>query len=182
MATTLATLPRPRVDAGDYPPVFSAYVENVPDGDLLSLLKTQIDETIALWAGLTDAQADYRYEPGKWSTRDVIGHLADSERIMIYRAVCFARAEKNMLPGFDEDAYVANANFGRRSLAELLEELRTVRAATVSFLAGLDEEQLSRRGLANNRPYSVLGLAYVIAGHERHHRKVYLERYLPGLK
>jgi hypothetical protein len=170
-----------RPAAGEYAPVFSVYVDRVPDGDVVAMLRAQIAETLALWSGLTEAQADYRYAPGKWSTREVIGHLADTERIMSYRALCFARAERKELPGFDEDAYVANADFGRRSVAELLDELTCVRAATIALFTGLSDEELTRSGIANNRPYSVRALAYIIAGHERHHSAIYRERYAQGI-
>jgi hypothetical protein len=108
--------------------------------------------------------------------------VADTERIMTYRALSFARGEAVMLPGFDENAYVANASFDARSLADLLAELRAVRAATVPFFASLNAEELARRGRANNRDYSVRSFAYIIAGHELHHANIFRERYLPHVR
>ena len=165
----------------EYAPYFGKYVEAVPDGDVLELLRRQVEETAALLGKLGDRDADYRYADGKWSVKEVVGHVADTERIMVYRALCFARGEAAPLPGFDENAYVARAKFAGRRLADLVAELRAVRAATVPLFAGLDAEELLRRGTANDRPYSVRSVAFIVAGHERHHVKILVERHLPGL-
>lgn len=170
------TIPRPA--ESEYAPYFTQYVAQVPPGDILDLLANQIDDTIATLGGLTDAQAAHRYAPGKWSIKEVVGHLCEAERVFVYRAQAFAHNDATPQPGWDENLYVANANYDRRSLASLLEELRTARAATVAFFAGLDEVQLERRGVANNREYSVRALAWITAGHERHHLKIVRERYL----
>jgi len=157
-------------------------VDLVPEGDILDLLRRQVDETAALVGTLSDRDADYRYAEGKWSIKEVIGHLADAERIFLYRALCFARGEPKELPGWDENEYVARAAFGARTLADLVAELKAARAASVSFYAGLDAEELLRKGTANQRGYSVRAVAYITAGHERHHCDIIRERYLPGLK
>ena len=170
-----------RPAADEYAPYFGRYIEQVGDGDVLDGLRRQVDDTAALVGKLGDRDADFRYADGKWSIKEVIGHMADTERIMVYRALCFARGETASLPGFDENEYVAHAKFAGRALADLLAEFRLVRAATVALFAGLDAEELERRGTANNRPYSVRSLVYIIAGHERHHAKILAERYLPGL-
>jgi len=174
----VAKIERPAPD--EYAPYFAKYIEQVPEGDVLALLRRQVEETAALVGGLDDHQADYRYAAGKWSVKEVVGHVADTERIMVYRGLCFARGEAAALPGFDENEYVAHAKFGGRRLADLLAEFRAVRAATVAFFSGLDAEELLRRGTANARPYTVRALAYVVAGHERHHSTILAERYLPG--
>ena len=171
-----------RPAADEYAPYFGRYIEQVGDGDVLEILRRQAGETAALLAGLSERDAGYRYGEGKWSIKEVVGHVADTERVMVYRAVCFARGEAAPLPGFDENAYVANAKFGARPLADLAAEFQAVRAATIPFFRGLDGEELVRRGSANNRPYSVRAVAYIVAGHERHHRTILEERYLPGLK
>jgi hypothetical protein len=154
-----------RPTAAEYAPYFGRYIEQVPEGDVLELLRRQVDDTAALVDKLSDRDADFRYADGKWSIKEVLGHVADTERIMVYRALCFARAETAGLPGFDENEYVARAKFAGRKLADLLAEFRLVRAATVPFFAGLDGEELMRRGTANNRAYSVRSLAYIVAGH-----------------
>jgi uncharacterized damage-inducible protein DinB len=173
------TIPRP--SSSEYAPFYAGYVGRVPDGDLRALLRSQIHDTIALLGALGDRDAEHRYAPGKWSVKEVVGHMADSERIMAYRALCFARRETKELPGFDENAYVEHASFGRQSLAELLEGLRAVRDGTNHLFAHLDDDELARRGTANGREVSVRALAYIIAGHERHHVAVLQERYLPGI-
>jgi len=177
---TGSRIPRPAAD--EYAPYFARYIEQVPEGDVLDLLHRQVDETVALVSAVGEQDAGYRYAEGKWSIKEVVAHVADTERIMVYRALCFARGETAPLPGFDENAYVARAKFAGRSLRDIVAEFKSVRAATVPFFAGLDAEELQRRGTANNRPYSVRAVAFVVAGHERHHAKILAERYLPGLR
>lgn len=173
-------IPRP-ADA-DVPAAFAGYLAKVPPGDVFPHLARQLDDTLALVSGLSEAEAQFRYAPGKWSIKQILGHLMDCERIFGYRAVCFARKEAAPLPGFEENDYVAAADFDTRSLASLVEELRAVRAATVAFVAGLPAEALSRRGVANGREYDVKTAVAIIVGHERHHRAVLSERYLARLK
>lgn len=156
---------------------FHRYMDRVPDGDILSSLEHQGRDTQALLQRLDPARAQHRYAPGKWTVGEVVGHLADAERIMSYRALCFARADKTPLPGFEEDDYVANANFAQRSLASLAAELASVRAATMTLFAGLDATGWARAGTANNNPMSVRSLAWVLAGHELHHLAILRERY-----
>ena len=166
----------------EYVPYFARYVDLVPGGDVLDLLRRQVDETAAVVGKLSERDGDFRYAEGKWSIKEVVGHIADTERIFVYRALCFARREAAGLPGFDENEYVRHADFPSRSLKELLSEFRTVRAATLSFFSSCGEEALMRRGTANRREYTVRAVAYIIAGHERHHAGILAERYLPGLK
>ena len=166
---------------GEYAPYYSKYVVLVPDGDLLDTLARQIEDTARLLGAVAERDADFRYAEGKWSIKDVVGHLADSERIFAYRALRFARGDATPLPGFDENALVANARFGARSLRDLLGELRAVRAGTVALFAGMSPVELARRGVANETPVSVRAIAYIIAGHERHHGAILRERYLAAL-
>ncbi len=166
----------------EYVPHFARYVDLVPQGDVLDLLRRQVDETAALVGALGDRDAEYRYAEGKWSIKEVIGHVTDTERIFVYRALCFARGEAARLPGFDENAYARHSNAGSRPIRDLVTELKTVRAATLTFFAGLGEEDLMRRGTANQREYTVRAIAWITAGHERHHAGIVRERYLPGLK
>lgn len=173
---TTATISRPA--ASEYPPYFAQYIDKVPDGDILDLLRHQIDNTVQTLSRVKEADAGFRYAPGKWSIREVMGHVVDTERIFVYRAVCFARGETQPLPGFDENTYAANSNADTRPLADHLAEFRTTRAATLSFLSGLSAEALGRRGTANNREYVTRAIPFIIAGHERHHMGVLAERYL----
>jgi hypothetical protein len=162
----------------EYVPYFGRYVDQVPDGDVMQTLRRQIRQTVALLAPVDAARADFRYAPDKWSIKEVVGHIADAERIFVYRALCFARGETTNLPAFDENEYVRRAKFAARALPDLVAELESVRAATVTFFAGLDEDEMMRRGTSNGREFSVRSLAYIIAGHEAHHARILRERYL----
>ena len=173
---TTATIPRP--DATEYAPYYGTYVGKVPDGDLLELLERQRRETQNLLAGLSDTQALHRYAPGKWSIKEVVGHLMDSERVFCYRALRFARADEKPLQGFDEKAWVPAGSFDARPLADLAAELDAVRRATIALFGGFDAAALARKGTANNNEVTVRALAWIVAGHERHHVAILRERYL----
>jgi uncharacterized damage-inducible protein DinB len=172
----LATPP----DADEYAPFYAGYVAAVPTGDVLATLADQHDATAALLAGLDEPRARHRYAPGKWSVKEMVGHLADTERVFAYRAVCAARGETAALPGFDENAWVAAASFDARPLASLLAELRVVRQATLALYRSLDEAALARRVVANGAPVTARALVWITAGHERHHQNVLRERYGVG--
>ena len=174
-----ATISRPA--PSDYPPYFATYIDKVPEGDVLEILKNQIENTVKTLSRVKESDAGFRYAPGKWSIREIVGHVADTERIFVYRAVCFARGESQPLPGFDENTYAANSGADAKSLADNLNELRTQRAATISFFAGASAEALARRGTANNREYVMRAIPFIIAGHERHHMGVIQERYFPKI-
>jgi hypothetical protein len=162
----------------EYAPYFEKYVSLVPEGDLLQLMSQQIKETTDLLRNITDAQGEYRYAPGKWSLKEVIGHMSDAERVMSYRLLRFARGDQTPLMGFDEETYVNGAAFELHSVQDLLEELAAVRQATLYLLHGLTDEAWERTGKANNNDVTVRGLAFIIAGHELHHRKIIDELYL----
>jgi uncharacterized damage-inducible protein DinB len=178
----MAAVAIPRPASGEYPAPFEAYVSKVPPGDVFPLLARSLEETLAPVVALTDAEADYRYAPGKWSVKEILGHLADSERVFAYRAMSFARGEQQPLPGFDENAYAAASKASARPLDALVAELRAVRAATLALFGGLDAEELARRGTANGRLCTAGALAAVIVGHERHHAGVLAERYYPAIR
>jgi uncharacterized damage-inducible protein DinB len=178
--TTSAVIPFP--DPTEYAPYFARYVERVPEGDILDILTRQSGETAALLGGVSEDEASFRYAPDKWSIRQVVGHVTDTERVMLYRALSFARGEQAMLPGFDENAWVQSARFDKRTLHGLADEFRLVRAATIPFFAALTPEELRRLGMANNRTYTVRALAWIIAGHELHHVSLLRERYLPAMR
>ena len=173
---TTATIPRP--DATEYAPFYGTYVGKVPDGDLLELLERQRRETQNVLAGLSDTQALHRYAPGKWSMKEVVGHLMDSERVFCYRALRFARADEKPLQGFDDKAWVPAGSFDARPLADLAAELDAVRRATIALFGGFDAAALARKGTANNNEVTVRALAWIVAGHERHHVAILRERYL----
>lgn len=173
---TVVSIPRPRAD--EHNPYYSKYIEQVPDGDLVSMMREQSMDTVALLRGLSDERANYAYAPGKWTIKEVVGHLMDAERVFGYRALTIARNDKTNLPGFDENAWVPVANFGARTLGDLLEEFQVVRASTIHLARHLSDEALARVGSANGHAISVRALFYIVAGHERHHVALLKERYL----
>jgi uncharacterized damage-inducible protein DinB len=175
---SLMRLAIPRPGVSEYEPAYEKYVVKVPDGDLLALLESQGQETQDLLATIPEARALHRYAPGKWSIKEVVGHIMDAERVFSYRALRFARGDRTPLPGFDETVYAPAGKFDARSLPDLAAELSAVRHATIALFAGLDSETFARRGVANNHEISVRAIAYIIAGHERHHLGIMRERYL----
>ncbi|MDO3681169.1 DinB family protein [Paenibacillus ehimensis] len=167
-----------RPETTEYGAHYQEYIAKVPDGDIRELLRTQLKTTIGLLDSLTEEQALFRYAEGKWSLKEVVGHVADTERVMSYRLLCIARGDQTPFPSMDEHQYVASANFDDLPLSFLLEEFTAVRQATLSLLAGLRPEAWLRQGTAAGCNTSVRGLAYIIAGHELHHVRVIQERYL----
>lgn len=176
LSTDAVRAVRPASD--EYAPFYAGYVARVPDGDIVQQLDQQLADFSRTLAGISEGRATHRYAPGKWSIKELVGHLCDAERIFAYRAVRFARNDATPLHGFDENQYVANARFDERALADLAEEFRTIRRATCALLNSLNAEEWERRGVANGNPVSVRGLAWIIAGHELHHRNVLATRYL----
>lgn len=167
-----------RPDTTEYAPFYGTYVTKVPEGDLLTILEEQRRDTQGLLENLTDARALHRYAPGKWSIKEVVGHITDAERIFAYRALRIARGDETPLPGFDENAYALAAHFDGRPLPELAAELDAVRRSTLALLRGFPGYAWIRRGTASNYGVSVRAIAYIIAGHERHHVMILRERYL----
>jgi len=162
----------------DYAPAFAGYVSLVPEEDVLSIIEQQSSETQKLISSLDEQRATHRYAEGKWSVKEVIGHVTDAERVFGYRALCIARGETSSLPGFDENAYMKYANFDAWRLGDLAEAYALVRRSNIVLFRNFDDATWDRRGIANNNPITVRALAYVLAGHERHHLKVLRERYL----
>ena len=167
-----------RTASSEYTPYHAVYVEAVPDGDILTILRANGKELDALIASVPEERGGYRYAEGKWSVREVVGHVADTERIFAYRALRFARADQTPLAGFDENAYVPAANADARDLDSLVDEWVHVRLATLALLRGLDAGAPLRRGKANDQEISVRALAWVMAGHVDHHAAILRERYL----
>ena len=166
-----------RPEPADYAPFYAGYVSLVPEEDVLSAIETQSSETQKVLASLDDARGAYRYAEGKWSVKEVFGHITDAERVFGYRALCIARGDQTSLPGFDEQEYMVNANFDAWKVGDLAELYAVGRRANIVFFRNLAEEAWNRRGTANNNPVTVRALAYMIVGHERHHLKVLRERY-----
>jgi hypothetical protein len=155
------------------------YIDNVEaHKDLLDLLEEQIDEVEIFFTSLPDIKLSYRYSAGKWSPKEILGHLADTERVLSFRALSYARLDPTELPRFDEDLWVANSNADSRSLDDLLSDFASVRLATISLFTGLEEGSLTRIGKANGKEVSVIRQFYSIPGHVVHHLNVIKERYL----
>src|SRR5215471_8264081 len=167
-----------RPEKSEYAPSYEGYVSRVPAGDIVAGLGQQLDETLALIRSIPESRGNYRYDEGKWSIKELLGHVIDSERVFAYRALRFGRGDTTPLSGFEQDDFVRGADFNKRSLKDLAEEYEHVRRSTISLFASLEDDAWARRGPANNNEVSVRGLAFIIAGHERHHLEVLRTRYL----
>jgi hypothetical protein len=169
-----------RPEPDEIPSHYASYIRRVLETDPVMVCASQIEDTAAMLRGLSETEALHRYARGKWSIKEIVGHLADVERIMAYRALRIARGDQTPLPGFDENAYVPVAKFDSRSLADLMGELRTARAATLALFRTFDAEAWRRRGTASGKPVSVRALAFMLPGHERHHLEILRTRYGVG--
>ena len=167
---------RPSPD--EYAPYYHKYVSLVPAGDVLVTLAGQGTEAADLWAGLDEARAGRRYAPGKWSVKEVVGHLLDTERVFALRALWFARGGAGPLPSMEQDDWVAAGRFDARRLDDLAGEHAVLRRATLLQFGSLDESALERRGVASGHEITVRAFPWLIAGHERHHLAIIRERYL----
>ena len=169
------SLPRPAAD--ESAPFYHGYIEKVPGEQVGEFLAAQLGEVERLLAPLDDAAARFRYAPDKWSVKEVLGHLCDSERIFAYRLLRIGRADVTPLPGFDENAYVPAADFDARPLAELLREFQAIRASTIALSEGLPSAGWERRGQASGKSITTRALAYIMVGHVTHHLGVLRDRY-----
>lgn len=165
-------------EENEYAPFYRTYVSKIKDDDVIAILEDQMNETNELFRSLSNEQANYRYAEGKWSIKELAGHMADSERVFGYRAMRIGRNDTTELPGFEQDDYVSNGNFETRSIDDITEELLYIRKANLKLYKSFDETELSRTGTANGYTVSVRALIYITAGHERHHLNVINEKYL----
>lgn len=162
----------------EHAPYFQRYIDFVPETDIVAALESQILETARVLSSIDEWRAVYRYAPGKWSIKQVVGHVSDGERVFGYRLLAIARGEKQPLPGFDENEFVRNGDFDQWTLRELAQNLALARQGNVVIVRHLPEDAWDRAGIANNNSTTVRALAYTMLGHERHHLKVLSERYL----
>jgi hypothetical protein len=168
-----------RPGADEYAPSFAGYVAGIAeDEDILAVLASQLDEVLAWLNGIPESRGDYRYAPGKWSIKEVVGHLSDTDRVFAYRALRIGRGDTTPLPSFDDQAYVAEMGAGDRTLADLASEWGDVRRATLALFRNLPATAWPRLGMVSGQPISVRALAYVTAGHLRHHLEVLEARYI----
>lgn len=168
-----------RPGGDEHAPFYAGYVAEAPAGDLVDALAKQPDEWRAALKPVSKEREGYRYAPGKWSIREVVAHINDSERVFSYRLLRFARGDATSLPGFDENVYSKSCEAESRTLADLLDELVAVRTATLALLRPMQDGQMERRGTASGKEITARALAWIIAGHARHHLGVLRERYLP---
>jgi hypothetical protein len=164
--------------AGEHAPYYARYTALVPPGDIIATLERQGEETASLLSALSAEQGGHRYAPGKWSIKEVIGHLTDAERIFATRALRFGRGDQTPLPGFDETSYTPAGQFDERTLVDLIADFRAARASTVALFRGLPGASMTRGGSASDVHVTVRALAWITAGHELHHVKILRERYL----
>jgi len=166
---------RPQPD--EYPPFAAVYIGHVETTDVLGLLTELRDSTYQLFSNMSEEQAKHAYAPGKWTLKQVLGHMIDTERTFAYRAFVFSRNNIE-LPGFDQDIYVSNTDFNSQSIQDLASEFKALREGNLFMYKAFTDEQLLRKGIASGYPVSVRALVYMIAGHELHHLKLIRERYL----
>ncbi|HLY61684.1 MAG TPA: DinB family protein [Terriglobia bacterium] len=175
MQTDQLVIARP--ESTEYLPYYGQYISKVPGADILKTLKEQVDDSLALLMSTAEEKGDYRYGPGKWSVREVVGHIIDTERIMGYRALRISRNDATPIEGFEQDDYIRHGPFQNARLRDLAQEFGCVRHSTLYLFQRLDQDAWLRRGVANKAEVSVRALAYIIAGHELHHRKILKELY-----
>ena len=164
-----------RNEAGEY---YFTYIDQVPRGDICDILEAQLPEMAELFGRVTPARVDYRYAPDKWSIREVLGHLNDTERLFAFRAFWFARGFDSPLPSFDQHVALQQSGASNRSWASHVDEFRSLRSSTVLFYRNLPPDAWQRHGSASGNPFSVRALAYLTAGHVIHHAKILHEKYL----
>lgn len=161
-------------EAAEY---YFTYIGKVPDGDVLERLEQQIIATRALLEPVTEERAGFRYQPDKWSLRQVVGHVADTERVFAYRALAFSRGDRQAIPGMDQDGWIEASRFDELSLSEIVADLVAIRAGTLTLFRGFSDGQWQCRGTASEMEFQAGAIAWIIAGHELHHRAVLEERY-----
>jgi len=170
-----------RPSADEYAPFYHTYVKLITTDDILGALESQRLQMSQLLAGRSEREGNFRYAAGKWSVKEVVGHIIDAERIFSYRALRIARGDATPLASFEQDDYIRAGNFGERTLADLAEEFLAVRAATLALLRSWNDEAWGRRGVASQKEVTARAMAYIIAGHELHHRGILVERYFPAI-
>jgi DinB superfamily len=164
-------------ETSEYNPYYERYISLISGSDILSTLDAQRRQMMLLLCGHNEADGNFRYAPDKWTAKEVLGHVCDTERIFAYRALRISRGDQTPVEGFEQDDYVRNGPFARTSLEELVDDYIAVRGATLTLFRNLDEAAWARRGVANKNEVTVRALAYIIAGHEVHHRRILEEKY-----
>lgn len=169
---------RKRPDSSEYFEYYHRYVSQVPEGDIVAILRAQLATTSALLAAIPKDRIEYRYAPGKWTLKEVIGHVVDMEWVFTSRALCFARGLAEPMPGVEQDDFIAVANFASQSWPAVIDQYRNLRTANALLFEGFDDAAWNRTGVASGNAVSVRAIPYIIAGHELHHAGVIREKYL----
>ena len=170
-----------RPEAGEFDPYYSGYIGQVIEDDAVTALEAELNESLAFFRSIDEQVSTTPYAEGKWTIREILGHIVDTERVMSYRAMRFARNDQTGLPGFEQDDFIRGASFNQVSTGDLLREFEHLRRANILMFRNLSEAAWSRRGRANDKQITVRALAFIIVGHEKHHRKIVKERYLAAL-
>jgi uncharacterized damage-inducible protein DinB len=170
-----------RPEPGEYAPYYETYISKVKGSDIVGILEAQSLQTVHLFAARSERDGNFRYAPDKWTVKEVLGHVNDAERIFAYRALRIARGDQTPLASFEQNDYVRGGNFAERTLVDLAEEFELVRAASIALFKSLQKEAWQRRGVASKNEVSVRALAFIVAGHELHHREILEERYFPAI-
>ena len=160
---------------------YHGYISEAPEGDIIDILGRQLQETRRLLVNLSEKQADYRYATGKWSLKEVLAHLLDAERVFGFRAFWFARNNSSSLPSMEQDDFIKFGKFDQSRLQDLLAEYEQVRHSDILLFKSFDAEVWNRRGVASGCEFTVRTFPFIIAGHERHHLRVLMEKYLPNI-
>ena len=168
-------LTRPAAD--EYAPYYGNYISLVPEGDVRTHLRRQLHESIVMLSGVPEAKANQAYGPGKWTLKESLLHVCDAERVFTYRMLRIARGDLTPLPGFEQDEWIPNCGANPRPVANILLEFTAIRASTVQLVESIDDASWVRRGTASGKEISARALAYIVAGHELHHQRIFRERY-----
>lgn len=170
-----------RPKSSEYAPFYSGYIDAVPVGNIFQTLEFQLDETLSLFQNITEDQSMLKYSEDKWTIKEVLGHIVDSEWIFSNRALRFSRSDQAELPGFDQDEYIYNANFNKLSIKSILDQFYHLRKANLLLFKSFSKDQTLNIGIANKNIISVRAIIYITSGHQKHHIDVLKERYLPLL-
>jgi len=170
-----------RPKSSEYATFYSGYIDAVPVGNIFQTLEFQLDETLSLFQNLKEEQGLFKYAEGKWTLKEVLGHIIDSEWIFSNRALRFSRSDQTELPGFDQDDYISNANFNKLELKNIIDQFYHLRKANLLLFKSFSKDQTLNIGIANKNIISVRALIYITSGHQKHHIEVVKERYLPIL-
>ena len=161
----------------DYAPYYKGYIDKIKEDDINNILRDQVASISEFFKSVSEEKGNYAYAEGKWSVKEVLGHMIDTERIFAYRALCIARGEKQSLPGMEQDDYVREGSFNKRGLSDLANEFTLVRKANLALFNSFSEDELNSRGIASNNGVTVRAILFIIAGHAMHHITILREKY-----